>query len=310
MRFPYYFLALLLFVSSCLAGEADPLHLWITQSFGSQKLSIQEISPLPEARNTIAVLQSATKVKTSSRDTFIESIQGVASTDSAFWFFYVNGTLAPVGGASYIPRPGDVIWWDHHPWKEEGDLSAFIGAFPDPFLHGYDGKPRPTVILHTSTQNKQAGTLLKKLASSGVQNLSQAPFDKKTPIEYSKQYHLVLGDWPSLAKHALIQGMAEHFKKTGFPAKFDSKGMHLLDASGVPQKTLRSGSLIVAIKTGTGKDCPTWIVTGTDDAAVSKAAALLTDAPDKIHLLAAAALDGDRVIALPIQKKTDEAPDS
>ena len=51
-----------------------------------------------------------------------------------------------VGAADYLLHPGDVEWWDYRSWKQAESIPVVVGAFPEPLLHGYDGKRLPTVV--------------------------------------------------------------------------------------------------------------------------------------------------------------------
>ena len=57
------------------------------------------------------------------------------------WFWFVNGLAGDRSAASYRLRDGDVAWWDYRDWSGDAEtLEVVAGAFPEPFLHGYDGK--------------------------------------------------------------------------------------------------------------------------------------------------------------------------
>ena len=47
---------------------------------------------------------------------FVESICGVAGTDSTAWVYTVNGEEALVGCADYLLEPGDVVEWLYISW--------------------------------------------------------------------------------------------------------------------------------------------------------------------------------------------------
>jgi len=63
------------------------------------------------------------------------------------WFYFVNGVEADRGAAEYRLRPGDVLWWDYRSWSgDDMRQPVVVGAFPEPFLHGYDGRVRPVAV--------------------------------------------------------------------------------------------------------------------------------------------------------------------
>ena len=52
----------------------------------------------------------------------------------------MNGYEGDRSAAEYRLRDGDVAWWDYRSWEREGEARVVVGAFPEPFLHGFDGK--------------------------------------------------------------------------------------------------------------------------------------------------------------------------
>ena len=56
------------------------------------------------------------------------------------WLYFVNGIQASVGAADYTLHPGDTEWWDYRYWNDLIQVPVAIGAWPDPFVHGYGGK--------------------------------------------------------------------------------------------------------------------------------------------------------------------------
>ena len=60
------------------------------------------------------------------------------------WLYFVNGIQANVGGADYTLHPGDTEWWDYRYWNDLIQVPVAIGAWPEPFVHGYGGR-RPAV---------------------------------------------------------------------------------------------------------------------------------------------------------------------
>ena len=104
---------------------------------------------VPTGVTAIQALRSAADVDTSYGGRFVRTIEGVAgdADSKRDWFFFVNGIEADRGAAEYRLRPGDVLWWDYRSWAgEDMREPVVVGAFPEPFLHGYDGKLRRAVV--------------------------------------------------------------------------------------------------------------------------------------------------------------------
>ena len=80
----------------------------------------------------------------------MQSIEGLEAEESVGrsldWFFYVNGVESTVGAADYPLHGGEAIWWDYRDWDAAMRVPAVVGSWPQPFLGGYDGKPRPVAV--------------------------------------------------------------------------------------------------------------------------------------------------------------------
>jgi hypothetical protein len=87
------------------------------------------------------------KVETRYGGRYVRAVDGLREHGRTAWFYYVNGYLADRSAAEYRLRAGDVEWWDYRSWRDPAQDPVVVGAFPEPFLHGYDGKRRRTVIV-------------------------------------------------------------------------------------------------------------------------------------------------------------------
>jgi hypothetical protein len=136
--------------------------LWITRDRGQHILLISKVKA---GQSAMAALQKVTKVKTSYGGRFAQSIDGVSGSrsDQRDWFYFVNGYEADRGAADYTLHPGDVEWWDYRSWKDQMHVPVVVGAFPEPFLHGYEGKTRPAAIVYDSQTLEPEARALGKL---------------------------------------------------------------------------------------------------------------------------------------------------
>jgi hypothetical protein len=98
-------------------------------------------------------------VKTRYGGRFVQSIDGVVGSLSARrdWFYFVNGYEADRGASEYTLHPGDVEWWDFRSWANgEYRVPVVVGAFPEPFLHGYGGKRLATSVVSVDRRGGRA----------------------------------------------------------------------------------------------------------------------------------------------------------
>jgi hypothetical protein len=135
--------------------------LWVTRDRGQHVLLVGKVKA---GQTAMQALQQATTVKTSYGGRFVQSIDGVSGSRSgqSDWFYFVNGYEADRGAADYELRPGDVEWWDFRSWKNAMHVPVVVGAFPEPFLHGYAGKTRvATIVFDSKTLEPEARALAK-----------------------------------------------------------------------------------------------------------------------------------------------------
>ena len=116
--------------------------LWVTRDRGSEVLVDADV---PAGQTLLRALRSKAKVTTRYGGGFVQSIDGVegSARHHEDWFWFVNGLAGDRSATSYRLRDGDVAWWDYRDWSgDAATLEVVAGAFPEPFLHGYDGKTR------------------------------------------------------------------------------------------------------------------------------------------------------------------------
>ena len=117
---------------------------WVTRDRGGRVLQVAEV---PAGLTAMQALSRVAKVQTRYGGRYVRSIDGVSERSRHSWFYYVNGYLADRGAADYQLHAGDVEWWDYRPWRNPAEDPLVVGAFPQPFLSGYGGRRRRTVIV-------------------------------------------------------------------------------------------------------------------------------------------------------------------
>jgi hypothetical protein len=101
-------------------------------------------------------LERVAHVQTRYAGRFVQAIDGISGSLARQhdWFYFVNGYEADRSAAEYRLHPGDVEWWDYRSWRHAMNVPIVVGAFPEPFLHGYDGKRHPTCVLGPDAKAK------------------------------------------------------------------------------------------------------------------------------------------------------------
>lgn len=124
-------------------GEAT---LWVTRDRGAEVLVTASV---PAGLTAMQALRQEADVDTGYGGRFVQSIEGIEGDAGARqdWFYFVNGIEADRGAAEYRLRDGDILWWDYRSWAgDEMREPVVVGAWPEPFLNGYDGRARPAVV--------------------------------------------------------------------------------------------------------------------------------------------------------------------
>lgn len=126
------------------AGEGDAT-LWITRDRGQVVLLGTRVA---SGSTVMRTLQRVADVETRYAGRYVQGIDGLGGSlaRQQDWFFSVNGIEPDVGAAELRVRPGDVVWWDFRSWRERREEPVVVGAFPEPLVHGWNGRARPVEI--------------------------------------------------------------------------------------------------------------------------------------------------------------------
>jgi Domain of unknown function (DUF4430) len=273
--------------------------LLVTRDFGSRQLGSGDVDPIPGGETAMRMLQRDFDVETRYGGGFVQSINGVAGGREdgrpVDWFYYVNGVLADRGAAAHELAPGDRIWWDHHDWGATQDIRAVVGAFPEPFVSGTDGKRLPVRLDCADDAEEVCDEVGERLSEVGVKSgrSGAGGFGGEGVLRVK------VGRWAEVRKDSAVRRLEEGPRASGVFARPNAGGdeIALLDARGEAERTLRAGAGLVAA-TRMGGEAPTWIVTGTDSVGVAAAAAQLQESALKNHF--AIAVEEGRPISLPL----------
>jgi hypothetical protein len=161
----------------CGAGETGgTASVWVTRDRGAKVLLVRKV---PAGLTAMQALRRVAKVETRYGGRFVQAINGMEGSLSARrdWFYFVNGYEGDRSAAEYRLHPGDIEWWDYRSWERSSDqrVPVVVGAFPEPFLHGYGGKRREAVVVGGRGKGVQA--LAKRLQARVVEKRAEAPED-------------------------------------------------------------------------------------------------------------------------------------
>jgi hypothetical protein len=278
--------------------------LLVSKDFGAEPIA-QTDQPKAGGSDTVMRLlqRNAPKVQTRYGGGFVQSIDGVSGGQRAGrsldWFFYINGIQADKGATAVKVHQGDRVWWDYHDWGATDDIPAVVGSYPEPFLHGVDGRRLPTRVECSEPKSPACSSVADKLTELGLPAARGGVGNSFV----QDTLRIVVGPWRQVRGDPTVKLLERGPATSGVFARpaTDGKSIALLDQRGQTTRTLGAGTgLIAATRAKDGKEQvsdPVWIVTGTDEAGVAVAASALDEGALAGRF--AVALSGGRPLGLP-----------
>jgi hypothetical protein len=257
------------------AGPAPGgVQLTVTRDFGARVLSHASAPKVQGAETVMSLLLRNDKLTTKYGGGFVESIDGLSGGqevggDPLDWFYYVNGIEASKGAAATNVHSGDHVWWDLHDWSQTDDVPAVVGSFPEPFLNGVEGKRLPVRVECAAAQRDPCRTVIARLRALGVPAAVAAIGSGAEP----DALQVVVGRWTAVHGDPSVQSIERGPRASGVYARFAANGqtLTLLDGKGAATGTLMAGAGLIAA-TKDVESAIVWVVSGTDEAGVQRAA--------------------------------------
>jgi hypothetical protein len=176
-------LAAVLLLAACsgAGGEEGTATLWVTRDGGGEVLHEAEV---PAGVTVLQALDREADVDTRYGGRFVQAIDDLEGSLSAGrdWFYFVNGYEADRGAAEYRLHEGDVVWWDFRTWRGRREQPVVVGAFPEPFLHGYGGKTRTSAVRYGDPSLADDARALAKLLGAGSVASASSPVPADTNV--------------------------------------------------------------------------------------------------------------------------------
>jgi Domain of unknown function (DUF4430) len=268
--------------------------LTVTRDYGTVPVLHRRLDGLTESDTVMRALERNAEITTSYGGDFVQSIDGVEgesrSGERFDWLFYVNGVESTVGAGAYSLQGGESIWWDYRDWSAALRVPAVVGAWPQPFLGGYDGRQRP-VAVECLSEGGACDEVDERLQEAGVEVAAHPS---------GSSIRILVGPWARVRSDPAAAQVERGPQVSGVFADFRREGgrYHLsgLDEAGNAAADFGPDSGLIAA-TRRYEEPPVWMVTGSSEVGVRAAAGLL-DADDlRDHY--AVAVDGDKETPLP-----------
>ena len=296
-------LVALLAAAGCGFGAGSPsgdVTVTVSRDFGHTALAPSKSEKARDGETVMRLLQRNFTVRTRYGGGFVQEIDGVsggrANGRPVDWFYYVNGIEASEGAAARKLSPGDRVWWDHHDWGVAQRIPAVVGAFPEPFESGLNGKKLPVRLVCMGNAGRSCNEVEQRLSDAGVKTVARSSLEQSV----GKVLRVLVGAWPDVRKDIAARQLEQGPGTSGVFARpsADGRRLALLDSHGAVQQTLGPASGLIAATSFTDQP-PTWLVTGTDDVGVAAAAAALTE--DQLREHFALAIEAGKGVPLPIE---------
>lgn len=288
-------------------GQNIDVQVVVTRDFGQQVLLDTTIQ-VPQGCSALAALKQVADVKTAYGGGFVNSINGLSSQYSGGqakqydWLVYLNGIQSNTGALDYTMRHGDIQRWDYHRWNFRTFIPAIVGDFPEPFLHGYKGQVKPTIIVYDGGFEQNAEELEDTLIDLGVASVSSQPIGELGDSDKRNANLIIIG----YSDGEMIAEMNSAWNKMGFFARFEEGGLNVYTGTGEQAAQYGPGTGIIQATQspwnpkGTGVcENVVWMVSGTDGAGIEAAVeALITRPSEMQHAFAVVVADG-QIIKVP-----------
>jgi Domain of unknown function (DUF4430) len=199
-------------LAGCGGEKSGTATLWITRDRGAHVILQRNV---PAGLTAMQALDRIAAIKTRYAGRYVQSIDGIEGSISAQsdWFYFINGYEADRSAAEYRLRDGDVEWWDYRSWRTRMREPIVVGAFPEPFLHGYGGRTLPARVVFSRDSQRPTAKRLARLLGGRATRSGDAVSSQKV-----NSLVLVPGKKPSLrAGGGAAPGDAVVFTFTGNP---------------------------------------------------------------------------------------------
>ena len=277
-------------------GDAE---LRVTRDFGKEQLATAERETVREGDTVMRFLQAERKVALRYGGGFVQAIDGLAGggpEGKRDWFYWVNGQEASVGAAERKLHPGDVVQWDYRDWSATMSIPAIVGAFPQPFLNGFEGKKLPVRLECADEAGEVCGTVRNRLEDAGI----TASSGTLGTSGRGQVLRVFVGEWSNLRDIRSLRTLELGPQESGVFARFTNDGerLELLDESGDVARVADPGTGLVAATQVGDEEGISFFITGVDAAGVDAAARALDE--QTLRNAFAVAATGDGVTKLPV----------
>jgi Domain of unknown function (DUF4430) len=222
------------------------VQLLVTSEFGGRLVRRSGALHASEGETVERLLSGSYPVRTSSSDSHVASIDGLSATAAQpgqperEWSYYVNGVQVDKPPAKRGVNPGDHVWWDLHAASHTAVTPALVGAYPEPFLNGVEGRRLPIRVECASVSQSACTTVTESLRRAGVPAAVAGIGSGGAP----ETLRVMVGPWVYLESDLEAQSIARGPQASGVYVRLPANGrkLELLDQQGETVRTLGAGA--------------------------------------------------------------------
>ena len=240
----------------------------VTRDFGQQRLAQRALPAVRESDTVMRLLQGGNEVKTRFGGGYVASVDGLAERDGRSWLYFVNGIGGGKAADDYELHGGDVVQWDYRSVKVRQNIPAIVGAFPEPFVTGLEGRKFPVRVECEDASGDPCKRVKKTLRDAGVPATGAALGTQGT----QNVARVVVATWDRAREQPTIRALEQGPKRSAVFARFSADGdLTLMDEMGRPARNAgRDSGLVAALRPR--DDQLVWVVTGGSQQGVARAA--------------------------------------
>jgi hypothetical protein len=230
-----------LLVAACGGSDdrAQGVSFTVTRDFGKQQVDSGRVAALDDGKTA----------------------EGVLPAGAGAGALFVNGVRPEEPPADYELTGGERL---QHDEDAAAPTRAIVGSFPEPFLHGLDGRKRPVRVECDDADSAACDAARDALNAVGVSTSASSLGAPGT----ENVTRLVVAKWPEArivrGGHTLETGPRE----SGVYARFARGALQLLDARGQVVRTAPPGTALIAALRPRADEL-VWLVTALDDAGLA-----------------------------------------
>jgi hypothetical protein len=156
-------------LTGCGGEDRGKATLWVTRDRGAEVILDREV---PTGLTAMQALDRVADIETRYGGRYVQAINGIEGSlvNRRDWFYFINGYEADRSAAEYRLREGDVEWWDFRSWQTRMREPVVVGAFPEPFLHGFAGRRLPARVFYALPGQREVAERLAKLVHGRATN--------------------------------------------------------------------------------------------------------------------------------------------